>query len=269
MAQKSVYGVCKLCLKRKQLQKSHYIPRALYNLCRPQEGNPIVVTSSVVKASPKQMWKHLLCSDCEQTFSKRGEDYSLDMVFRTDRFSLLDKIRLAVPFSLSGETPMYSGTQLGIKTHKLAYFALSLAWRGAQGPWQSGGGEIAGISLGQFEEPIREYLCGNVQWPENIAVLTKACTDRASQEWVLPPWQLPIDIKEWKIRGVDLWIPMLVRGVSFFVLGGDLPHPIDDWCCVSSSEKVLFLGDHSRCLLSACVDFLETAADRTAVSHLH
>jgi hypothetical protein len=135
MAKKNVAGICKLCLTHQNLQKSHYLPKALYNLCRQDGRNPIVATSTVVDFSQKQMWKHLLCKKCEDLLSKRGERYTLNLVHRGDRFSLLERIKLAAPINFSGNVPMYSGLQLGIETEKFAYFVLSLVWRGAQGPW--------------------------------------------------------------------------------------------------------------------------------------
>jgi hypothetical protein len=80
------------------------------------------------------------------------------MVHRGDRFSLLERMKHATPIGRSGNVPFYSSLQLGIETEKLGYFALSLAWRGAQGPWTTIEGQTTGVYLGQFEEPIRNYL---------------------------------------------------------------------------------------------------------------
>ena len=41
MSKKKTYGTCKLCLKENVvLQKSHYIPKALYRLSREEGRNP-------------------------------------------------------------------------------------------------------------------------------------------------------------------------------------------------------------------------------------
>jgi len=269
MAKKDVWEICKLCLMHKKLQKSHYLPKALYLLCRQDGRNPIVATSKVVDFSQKQMWKHLLCKECEDLLNKRGEKYTLEMVHRGDRFSLLERMKLATPIGQSGNVPMFSGLQLGIKTNKLGYFALSLAWRGAQGPWKTIEGQTTEVSLGQFEEPIRQYLHGDSNWPANIVVLVTACTDRVSQEWILPPWQIATDDSGGKFMGIDLCIPLIVRGIWFSALFGEIPKQLADWCCVNSPQKILFSQDCAEQLLVMCGQFVQSAEDRTSLLHLN
>jgi hypothetical protein len=197
--------------------------------------------------------------------NKRGEKYTLDMVHRGDRFSLLERMKLATRIGQSGNVPMFSGLQLGIETNKLGYFALSLAWRGAQGPWNSIEGQTTEVSLGKFEEPIREYLHGNSSWPANIVVLATACTDRVSQEWILPPWRIETDAS----GGNFLRIEMLVRGIWFWILLGEIPEQIANWCCATSAQRVLFMRDFTDELLLMNRHFLESAEDRVKASHLH
>src|ERR1017187_9036673 len=152
MAKKNVWGTCKLCLNHKMLQKSHYIPKALYRLSRQGGRNPIVATPAVVDETPRQIWKHLLCSECEEILSRRGEKYALNMIHRGERFSLLERMKLATPIALEQGVGMFSGLQLGIETESLAYFALSLAWRGAQGPWTTIEKQTTEVFLGEWEE---------------------------------------------------------------------------------------------------------------------
>ena|ERR1022692_1195962 len=128
MAKKDVWGICRLCLTNKKLQKSHYIPKALYNLSRQENRNPIVATPAVIDVTPKQIWKHLLCKECEDLLNRRDEGYLLDMIYRGSRFSLLERLRLSAPIGRSGDVPIFSGLQLGIKTNKLAIS--HLAWSG-------------------------------------------------------------------------------------------------------------------------------------------
>jgi len=269
MSKKNVWGICTLCLTHKHLQKSHYLPKALYTLSRQDDRNPIIATPVAVTESPRQMWKHLLCKECEDLLNKHGEKYTLDLVHRGDRFSLLERMRLGQLIGRSGGVPMFSGSQLGIKTKKFGYFALSLAWRGAQGPWQTIEGQTTEVSLGEFQEPIRQYLHGDSQWPTNTVVLASVCTDRASQEWILPPWEIPTVVSSGKFMGIDLCIPLVVRGLWFWVLIGKIPEQVTGWCCVNSPRRVLFLQDCSELLLVMCRDFVESAEDRTSMSHLH
>jgi hypothetical protein len=245
--------------------KSHYIPRALYKLCRPPEGNPIVATPAVVAQTQRQLWKHLLCQECEDRLSKGGESYLLNMIFRGQRFSLLERIRLASPIGQSGNVPMFSGKQLGIKTDSLAYFALSMVWRAAQGPWPTIEGQTTGVSIGQFQEPIRRYLMDVSLWPSKIVVIATVCTDKISQEWVNPPWLIPTDVSGGNFTRIEL----LVRGIWFWVLMGEVPVQIAEWCCSTSGQQILFMRDCEDQALMMNRHFLETADDRTSTPRLH
>jgi len=267
MAEKNVQGVCKLCLTHQNLQKSHYLPKALYRLCRQDNRNPIIATATVVDFSQKQMSKYLLCKECEDLLNKHGEKYTLEMIHRGDRFSLLERMKLATPIGQSGNVPMFSGLQLGIKTNKFGYFALSLAWRGAQGSWQTIVGQTTEVSLGQFEEPIRQYLHGNSGWPANIVVMATACTDFGSKEWITPPWLIPVPDEV--AGGNFLRIELLVRGIWFWVLMGRIPEQIAAWCCVNSPQQIIFLRDCEDQLLLMNRHFLESAEDRTLAFRLH
>ena len=74
-------GICKLCLRQKDLQNSHLMPRALYVKSRGSgtKGNqdPYVVTVKDTKQSSHQTKDYVLCHDCEQLFCKNGEDLIL------------------------------------------------------------------------------------------------------------------------------------------------------------------------------------------------
>jgi len=119
--------------------------------------------------------------------------------------------------------------------------------------------------LGQFEEPIRQYLHGDSSWPANIVVMATACTDFGSKEWITPPWLIPADVA----GGNFLRIELLVRGIWFWVLMGKIPEQIAAWCCVNSPQQIIFLRDCEDQLLLMNRHFLESAEDRTLISHLH
>ena len=55
-------------------------------------------------------------------------------------------MKLAIPMDRSGEATAFSGYDMGINTDALAYFALSLAWRGSVRKWET------------FREPLRRRL---------------------------------------------------------------------------------------------------------------
>jgi len=137
MARKSVRGVCKLCRKRRILCKSHYLGRALYALSRVNGENPVVMTPQLVTLSPRQMWAHLLCRECEERFCKCGEKPVMQLLNGKDQFPLLNRMQLALAVKKDGDAVTFSGTAMGIDTTPLAYFALSLVWRGAVHKWKT------------------------------------------------------------------------------------------------------------------------------------
>src|SRR5271166_1123299 len=130
MALTHVQGVCKLCLESRILCKSHYLGRALHVLSREDGRNAIVLTPKIVTATPRQLWAHLLCSECEKRISKNGESYVLTLLNRKDKFLLLDTLKKSRPMKVEGALQIFSGRDLGIDTEALAYFALSIVWRG-------------------------------------------------------------------------------------------------------------------------------------------
>lgn len=79
-----VGGKCKLCLKEKDLQDGHLLPRALYRMARGggAKGNqdPFVVTRQERKQRSHQTRDYLLCRDCEQLLSRNGEAYVMRLV---------------------------------------------------------------------------------------------------------------------------------------------------------------------------------------------
>src|ERR1035437_3161409 len=47
-------GTCKLCLEDKELCKSHFMPQALFDLCRAPGLEPVVLTQKVIMQTSRQ-----------------------------------------------------------------------------------------------------------------------------------------------------------------------------------------------------------------------
>ena len=207
MARKSVRGVCKLCRKRRILCKSHYLGRALYALSRVNGENPVVMTPQLVTLSPRQMWAHLLCRECEERFCKCGEKPVMQLLNGKDQFPLLNRMQLALAVKKDGNAVTFSGAAMGIDTTPLAYFALSLVWRGAVHKWKTLKGQTTFVELGEYEEPIRRYLLGQAGFPDGVYVLVAACEDLGSQVTSYPPAKVT--------GGQYRHISLLTRGIWF------------------------------------------------------
>lgn len=185
MAKPPTLGKCALCLQEKSLCKSHYLGSAIHRLMNEEslDGRQIVFTPNLITQTPCQLSAHLLCSECEGRINKFGEGPTLKLIRRADMFPLLDLTKQIEPIRAYRELAVYSGRTIGIDIdiEALAYYALSLAWRGSVKEWKTLRGQITTASLGAFEEPIRQYLAGEAELPKNVFVAVRVCTDEASQ----------------------------------------------------------------------------------------
>jgi hypothetical protein len=127
-----------------------------------------------------QVKDFLLCADCEERFSKY-ERWAAGQVYDGRDFPLLLRLTLALPFLETPRLRGVSGVAAGIDTEKLAYFGLSILWRGAAHKWKMPGGQTTSINLGSYEDRIRTFLLGETGLPGDIIVVATACTDWLSQ----------------------------------------------------------------------------------------
>ena len=112
----------------------------------------------------KQHKKHLLCECCEGKFSKFGEDTICKELKKHNTFMLREKLG-----SLSSTENISNIESLGIDYLSYAYFALSIIWRGSITRWNPDVDDIYD-TLGDFEEPIRNYLLYRKEFPENVYI---------------------------------------------------------------------------------------------------
>jgi hypothetical protein len=87
-----------------------------------------------------QVKDFLLCADCEERFSKY-ERWAAGQVYDGRDFPLLLRLTLALPFLETPRLRGVSGVAAGIDTEKLAYFGLSILWRGAAHKWKMRAGK--------------------------------------------------------------------------------------------------------------------------------
>jgi hypothetical protein len=234
-------GVCKLCLQTKALQKSHFIPAAMYKrLLDPdvtkKDRNPVVVAPRVTATSSKQVRDYVLCVDCEGLFNKNGENWMMQQVWNGKRFPLDERLGVALPQYTVGNRRAFSGRAMGVNTAELGYFALSVTWRGAVHQWDAFGGKTTVLKLGAAEEPIRKFLLGEALFPSDVVILATVCTDRHSQKiFSLPRQTSKIPVTEFM---------MLALGVQLVVFtGAVIPSVLREKCCVTSTANLIFQSD--------------------------
>ena len=200
------------------------MPRALYKMARGsgRKGNqdPYVLSAKARKSSSHQIKDYVLCRDCEQRFSKNGEDYVMRLVTKRDgKFPLLDMLNAIPPTMKMPKWSTYSASQTPeIDRAKIAYFALSVFWRASVHTWEQESGEKVRIDLGgKYNEEIRRYLLGETAIPARASLLVAACTDEVSQKTFFTPEENS------KVR--DRSFGILVRGLFFLFRITKTPAP--------------------------------------------
>jgi len=233
-------GTCELCQKEADLQKSHFLNKALYKLSSDDGEMPILMSPDLVIQGQKQIQDRVLCWSCEQQFNRMGEDYLMRMVNRKNGFKMMELIRANPMRRTEGEYTVYCAADMGIDTAALAYFALSVIWRGAH-IWPTlDGRATGGLPLGHHKERLRRYLLGTGSHPPGVAVKISVACDEASQNAVMFPRINPYqqDAEAFTFMARGLWFDVIV--------GDDLPAYMYQSCCVTSPEKPIFVGDFSR-----------------------
>jgi hypothetical protein len=132
----------KLCLQRvASLEDSHFLSAGIYGILRDdneKNPNPWLLTKKTAVQTSRQMTARLLCRDCEQRFSKFGENWVLAHCLHKDRsFPLAAILASRTPDISSDKTTtrlFYAAKILEIDISALAYFATSIFWRGSIHP---------------------------------------------------------------------------------------------------------------------------------------
>jgi len=173
--QKAMIGRCKLCGETKILLDSHYIPKGVYRRLRDatfENPNPWKVTKKTATQTSKQLTAYLLCQDCEQLLNKNGEKWVLANCLQENAnfplASILDA-RTADQGVYGDPTKIFFAANIPkINIQALAYFAVSIFWRGSIYGWNSD--SSIPIKLGPFAEQFRRYLLGFEKFPQHCAL---------------------------------------------------------------------------------------------------
>jgi hypothetical protein len=228
--------LCKLCKEDRELRESHFLPAAVYAQLRAgpeQNPNPVVVSSRTSVPTSKQIKDRVLCGECEQLFSTKGEAWVLNNMARKDGFKLQDALIASSPIPVNATFAVYSSAAVPtINMDALVYFALSVFWRGSVHRWKDGSQEIKGIELGPFEEPIRVFLRGG-NFPANVVVLVSVWPTRKAFPAALTPSGGRLD----HCHCFNFVIP----GLEFKLLTGKrIPAELRCKCSHASDEKFIF-----------------------------
>jgi hypothetical protein len=157
---------------------------------------------------------YLLCRDCEQAFSKNGEDYAIPLLCKdSNNFPLRELLKFAKPMGPAGDGSLvFSGLAAQIDTCKLAYFALSIFWRASVHSWKTINGQVSSSPLRTYEEPIRKFLNAESGFPPQVVIKISVCQDAVSGGIVIPP-------REWS-NEIYTGYDMVVLGLYFELVVG-------------------------------------------------
>jgi len=185
-------GICKLCLKSKELQLSHGLPRSLFKKLRSQgkrNNDPCIVTAREFRRSSWQYTDYVFCKECEGRFNDCGENYVMRMLPGKTRFPLLEVLDNARPFRQGPGWKAYRALDTpSIDRTQLAYFAISVFWRASAHTWTLNGRGPIQIDLGsEYNDKLRRYLLGETSVPPQANLSVSVCTDLMSRKLMNPP----------------------------------------------------------------------------------
>ena len=164
-------GMCKMCLQEKQLIESHLIPRAVYDLCRTADSEPVRISSTVIMQTSRQTKTHLLCSECDNHLNKYGETWLLPKLKTWDKgFPLYDILTKIPPDVAEGEGAAYAASRNPeIDVAAISHFAIGVFWKASVHSWQRDTKEPR-IELGPYGELLRLFLRHEGYFPSHAVL---------------------------------------------------------------------------------------------------
>jgi hypothetical protein len=145
---------------------------------------------------------------------------------KAKRFSLGEKLKLALPRERFPDFSRFAAYDVGIDAAKFAYFALN-------------GTYTTRLDLGPHREIIRKFLAGETGFPyEVFPVIVIVCSDpEARSLWIIPCHDEEVGCENFRF---------IARGVFFRVLvGRSIPPSFQGASCVSPRQPIAY-GDLSR-----------------------
>ena len=170
--------LCALCHEDKELRDSHYLPRAFYRRSHATVNGktvaPVVMNLEATMYQAAQVKTYLLCSDCEQRFSKLGETSAGAWSLQNDgTFPLRDLLLQQRPVrkTEAGSLWYFGALFEGFRAEEFNYFAASVFWRGAVHSWTKDSTEPELSLPARAVEDLRQFLLGTIEFPDKMSIL--------------------------------------------------------------------------------------------------
>jgi hypothetical protein len=235
---------CPMCLLDKPVVRSHLIPRAIYDYCRPPEGNPIFISREVVMESSRQLQDYLLCNDCEDILNKGGESYMVGLLATIEnKFPLYDIVMSVPPdVTLDGFAAHAAARNPRIETGKIVHFAMGIFWKAAVHSW-SGQQVEPWIDIRPIKDDIRKFLRGEAGFPATAVLAIGITPSEKAQITFYQPYQGSTE------QGLNFLF--YVPGIEFtLIVGDDLPADVRQQCFAMNPLHPILVGDFSSAVKS-------------------
>jgi hypothetical protein len=235
---------CPLCLNVRTLRMSHCIPASIYRLLRANQSkhpNPVVFTKEVAVQSSRQWQAYLLCNECEQRLSSRGEKYTIANCCRGYEGPFPLRVALEnAPRQTQDQVSFCFTSETTINAAAVAYFGLSIFWRAAIHEWNLGDVRRTLPLSRNARERLRRFLIGETDVLPRMGLVVQVSDVR--------PWPLQfacfpqVRDQQPNLREYMFFIP----GISFLLLDGDVPENMQSICAARSPQRILVLTPNSE-----------------------
>lgn len=257
-------NLCSLCHKNKDLHDSHLLAKGFYKIIS-RVSTPIVVTPSITRETSKQVKQYLLCKECEQMLSKKGEDYIFKICFRNEHgFKIAELLKSIKPVYEEEGISLFYPEQLDeLDRDKIVYFASSVFWRASVSKWKVEQKEYVKINLGnKYQEQFRKFLLGEGAFPKYASL--NVFIDRGNRgPFVMSPFSAKdgtIYVHRFEIPGIQFFlyvgkmIPAQVMNVCFHRYGKLFMADFNDGCMFEGKIKLIKKSRPSIKLLKENLD---------------
>ena len=233
-------GMCRLCLKVGQLQRSHFLPAAVYRCLDPGNNRHVVLTTSECYTTSRQVTAHLLCRSCEQRLNQNGEQWVLKNGFRgQDNFPLQSTLQRSPIRGRTSSGVYFAGAGLpGVDMDQLCYFGASVFWRASTYRWPGSNH----IDLGHiYVEEFRRFLNGEAGFPANAVLVIYICGAGKTTEAAIFPYGGRVR------KGTFHEYRLILPGMLFILaVGQRIPAHLKLLCSAHSTERLIFLSSRAQ-----------------------
>lgn len=147
---------------------SHLIPAGVIKLLRAKKApnpNPLIITTDWIGQSSEQATEYAFCRKCEDIFNDGGERWLIPRLANLEGFPLYDMLTKAQPFFRQDDLSAYHASSIpDFERGKVIHFAMGIFWKASIRDWARKGPAIE-IDLGEYAEPIRQFVLGSGPFP--------------------------------------------------------------------------------------------------------